>query len=394
MTQRLDHHPVCSPSISARRRVDLLKWLKSDISDYGWEHAMGRCLPFVIAVSIIALPRGGALAHDATQDAVAQFYKGKQITVIVGSSAGGGYDIYARLMSRHMAKYIPGNPAMVVSNMAGAGSNAAAAHVYNVAPKDGTVIGALQNSAVLDALLDALLGDTKRLRHDATKFVHLGSATIDHYVCIARADAPVKSFKDLLTQELIIGASQPGTSTRDYPAMLNNMTGTRIRLVSGYPGTREIMLAIEKDEVKGLCGFSWSSLQAQHPDWLKSGFIRVLVQEHDKGNPAINKMGVPLAVDFAKTPENRKVMELIYSSETFGRPYMVSPGVPAERVTALRAAFMAAMRDKELLAEAEKIGLIVDPISGEELQALAERIYATPTSIVEQAKQAMVYRAP
>jgi len=230
-----------------------------------------------------------ALAHEpaSAQDSAAQFYKGKQITVIVGSSAGGGYDIYARLLSRHMPKHIPGNPAMVVTNMTGAGSNAAAAHLFNVAPRDGTVIGALQNSAVLDSLLDALLGDTRRLRHDATKFVHLGSATIDHYVCIARADAPVKSFKELLTRELIIGASQPGTSTRDYPAMLNNLTGTKIRLVSGYPGTREITLAIEKDEVKGLCGFSWSSLKAQRPDWLQSGFIRVLVQEHDKGHPDI-----------------------------------------------------------------------------------------------------------
>ena len=252
----------------------------------------------VLAVSFAAI----AVSHASAQDQVAQFYKGRQINVIVGSSAGGGYDIYARLLSRHMPKYIPGNPAMVVSNMAGAGSNAAAAHIYNAAPKDGTVIGALQNSAVLDALLDALLGDTKRLRHDATKFVHLGSATIDHYVCIARADAEVKSFKDLLTQELIIGASQPGTSTRDFPAMLNNMTGSKIRLVSGYPGTREITLAIEKGEVKGLCGFSWSSLKAQRPDWLRSGFIRVIVQEHDKGHPDITRMGVPLAVDFARTP--------------------------------------------------------------------------------------------
>ena len=328
------------------------------------------------------------------QDQVAQFYKGRQINVIVGSSAGGGYDIYARLLSRHMPKYIPGNPAMVVSNMAGAGSNAAAAHIYNAAPKDGTVIGALQNSAVLDALLDALLGDTKRLRHDATKFVHLGSATIDHYVCIARADAEVKSFKDLLTQELIIGASQPGTSTRDFPAMLNNMTGSKIRLVSGYPGTREITLAIEKGEVKGLCGFSWSSLKAQRPDWLRSGFIRVIVQEHDKGHPDITRMGVPLAVDFARTPENRRVMELIYSSETFGRPYMMSPGVPVDRVAALRKAFMETMRDQELLAEAQRIGLVIDPISGEELQALAEKLFATPVAIVEQAKQALVYKAP
>jgi tripartite-type tricarboxylate transporter receptor subunit TctC len=328
------------------------------------------------------------------QEPVAEFYRGKQITVIVGSSAGGGYDIYARLLSRHMPKHIPGNPGMTVSNMTGAGSNAAAAHVYNIAPKDGTVIGALQNSAVLDALLDALLGETKRLRHDATKFVHLGSATIDHYVCIARADAPVKSFKELLSRELIVGASQPGTSTRDYPAMLNNMTGSKLRLVSGYPGTREIMFAIEKDEVKGLCGFSWSSLQAQRPDWLRSGFIRVLVQEHDKGHPEINKLGVPLAVEFAKTAENRRVMELIYSSETFGRPYMMAPGVPADRVAALRAAFMQTMRDPDLLGEARRIGIDVDPISGEELQALAEKIFATPAAVVEQAKQAMEYRAP
>jgi tripartite-type tricarboxylate transporter receptor subunit TctC len=344
----------------------------------------------VVVVCFAALPG----ERTCAQDSVAQFYRGKQITVIVGSSAGGGYDIYARLLSRHMPKHIPGNPTMLVTNMTGAGSNAAAAHVYNVAPKDGTIIGALQNSAVLDALLDALLGDTKRLRHDATKFVHLGSATIDHYVCIARADAPVKSFKELLTRELIIGASQPGTSTRDYPAMLNNMTGSKIRLVSGYPGTREITFAIEKDEVKGLCGFSWSSLQAQRPDWLGSGFIRVLVQEHDKGHPVINKMGVPLAVDFAKTPENRRVMELVYSSETFGRPYMMAPGVPADRVAALRRAFMEVMRDKELLAEAQKIGIDIDPISGEELQALAEKIFAAPAAVVEQAKQALEYRTP
>ncbi len=344
---------------------------------------MWRSLACVVIIAVLAV------VHANAQESPAQFYSGKQITVIVGSSAGGGYDIYARLLSRHMPKHIPGNPTMVVTNMAGAGSNAAAAHLFNVAPKDGTVIGALQNSAVLDSLLDALLGDTKRLRHDATKFVHLGSATIDHYVCIARADAAVKSFKDLLTQELIIGASQPGTSTRDYPAMLNNLTGTKIRLVSGYPGTREITLAIE-----GLCGFSWSSLKAQRPDWLQSGFIRVLVQEHDRGHPDISKMGVPLAVDFATTPENRQVMELIYSSETFGRPYMMSPGVPAERVAALREAFMKTMRDEELLAEARRIGVVIDPISGEELQALAEKIFATPAAMVERAKQAMEYKAP
>jgi tripartite-type tricarboxylate transporter receptor subunit TctC len=289
-----------------------------------------------------------------------------------------------------MSKYIPGNPAIVATNMPGAASNTAAAHIYNVAPKDGTVIGALQTAAVLDPLF----GDAARMKHDASKFVYLGSATIDYYICIARADATVKSFKDLLTEELIIGASQPGTSTRDFPALLNNMVGTKFRIVSGYPGTREITLAIEKGEVQGLCGFSWSSLLAQQPNWLKTGFIRVLAQEHDRGHPAVNRMGVPLTVDFAKTPENRRIMELIYSSETFGRPYMMPPGVPEDRIALLRKAFLDTLRDPELLSEAQRIGLDVDPISGEELQALAEKIYATPANIVEQAKQAVIYKTP
>jgi tripartite-type tricarboxylate transporter receptor subunit TctC len=160
-----------------------------------------RCCPFYVAIIAIALPVGSALA----QDTVAQFYRSRQITVIVGSSAGGGYDIYARLLAHHVPKHIPGNPSVVVVNMAGAGSNTAAAHLFNVAPNDGTYIGALQNSAVMDALFDTLLGNARRLRHDVTKFIHLGSATIDHYVCIARSDAPVKTFRDTLTRSLVLG---------------------------------------------------------------------------------------------------------------------------------------------------------------------------------------------
>jgi tripartite-type tricarboxylate transporter receptor subunit TctC len=345
---------------------------------------MWRCL---IVTTMIA---AAAIITAIAQDASTSFFRGKQINIIVGSSAGGGYDIYARLVARHLAKYIPSNPTIVVSNMPGAASNTAAAHLYTVAPKDGTAIGALQTAAVLDPLF----GDAARAKHDASKFVYLGSATIDYYVCIARTDAPVKSFKDVLTQELIIGASQPGTSTRDFPALLNNATGAKLRIVSGYPGTREITLAIDKGEVQGLCGFSWSSLSAQRPDWLKSGFIRVLAQEHDKGHPTLNKMGVPLTVDFAKGPESRRIMELIYSQEIFGRPYMLPPGVPTERVTELREAFMATLRDPDMVAEAQRIGLDLEPISGQELQALAEKIYATPAAIVEQAKQAVTYKGP
>jgi tripartite-type tricarboxylate transporter receptor subunit TctC len=328
------------------------------------------------------------------QDAVAEFYKGRQITIIVGSTAGGGFDIYARLLARHWGKYIPGHPNVIVTNMPGAASNASLGHVYNVAPRDGTVVGAPQNSAITDALFDMQLGSDRKLRHDATKLIHLGSATIDHYVCIGRADGPIKTFKDALTHEFLIGASQPGTSTRDYPAMLNHATGAKIRQVSGYPGTREITLAIEKNEVQGLCGFSWSSLNAQKPDWVSSGFIRVVVQEHDKGNPELNKMRIPLAVDFATSPENLAIMKLVYFSETFGRPYVMAPEVPADRVAALRKAFMAAMKDDELLSEAKRSRLAIDPISGGELQDLAAKIFSTPRDLVEKTKNAMVYRAP
>ena len=244
------------------------------------------------------------------------------------------------------------------------------------------------------SLFDALLGTARRLRHDATKFVHLGSATTDHYVCIARGDAPVKTFKDTFTQEFLIGSSQPGTSTRDFPAMLANLTGAKIRQVGGYPGTREITLAIEKNEVQGLCGFSWSSLNAQQPTWIKSGFVRAIVQEHDKGHPDIFKLGAPVAVDFARDAEARQIMELVYSSETFGRPYMMAPDVPEDRVAALRKAFLDAMQDKELLADAQRIGLAIDPIPGVELQALASKVFATPSAFVEKTKQALTYRAP
>jgi hypothetical protein len=204
----------------------------------------------------------------------------------------------------------------------------------------------------------------------------------------------VKAFKDALTQEAIIGASQPGTSTYDFPVLLNNAAGTKFRIVSGYRGTREITLAIEKGEVQGLCGFSWSSLSAQHPDWLRSGFIRVLVQENETGHPDVNKLGVPHATDFAKSPQDRQIMDLIYSSEIFGRPYVLPPGVPAERVAALRKAFLDTLRDPELKAEGQKLGLDLDPISGDELQTIAAKMYATPPDVVERARQAVMYKAP
>jgi tripartite-type tricarboxylate transporter receptor subunit TctC len=323
------------------------------------------------------------------QDSVEQFYRGKNINIYIGSSAGGGYDSYARALGRHVSKYIPGNPTIVPQNMPGAGGNKVAGYVYSVAPKDGTAIGAIFPGSVLQPLI----GDTA-VQHDPAKFIYLGSANSDVYTCVVRTDAPVKTFKDVLTQEMIVGASNEGGTTRDMPTVSNNVLGAKFRVVTGYGGTQEIALAVERNEVHGICGFGYTSLLTIRPDWVGRGVVRVLVQENAKGSPILNQMGVPRTVDFAKTAEDRQIMELVYSQGIFGRPYVFPPGVPADRVAALRKAFMAAFQDKELLAEAARIKLDVEAISGEDVQSMVAKLFATPAHIVERAKQSLVYRAP
>jgi tripartite-type tricarboxylate transporter receptor subunit TctC len=339
--------------------------------------------PMVGALSLLAL---AALAPARAQDAVAQFYKGKQINLYVGSSAGGGYDTYARLLARRLGSYIPGNPTVVAQNMPGAGSNKLASYIYSMAPRDGTAIGAIFSGAILQPLL----GDP--VQHDPSRFIYLGNANNEVFLCLVRTDAPVQTFKDVLSRELIVGATNEGGSTRDFTAMLDNLLGARLRIVTGYPGSNEIMLAIERNEVQGACGFGWSSVAPQRARLLDSGLTRVLAQLATTGHPELNRMGVPLAIDFTKTEDDRKVMELVYSQLIFGRPFILPPGVPAERVGALRRAFMAALQDKDAVAEARGMQLDLDPLSGEAVQAEVTRVYGTPGRIVERAKQSLVYR--
>jgi tripartite-type tricarboxylate transporter receptor subunit TctC len=344
-----------------------------------------RCARAIATGAFVAL---FAALPAAAQDAVAQFYRGKQVSLYIGTSAGGGYDTYARLLARRFGNYLPGNPTIVPQNMPGAGSNKLAGFMYTVAPKDGTAIGAIFSGAILQPLI----GDTPT-QHDPSKFVYLGNANNEVFICIARSDAPAKAFKDAFAQELIVGASNEGGSTRDFTAMLNNVLGTRLRIVTGYAGSNEIMLAIERNEVHGACGVGWSSIAAQHPHWLANGFIKVIAQLATRGHPTMNRMGVPLAIDFAKTAEDRQVMELIYSQLIFGRPYVLPPGTPPERAAALRRAFMAALVDKEAVAEAAKMNLDLDALSGEEVQAEVAKAYAMPARIIERARQALVYKA-
>ncbi len=268
--------------------------------------------------------------------------------------------------------------------MPGAGSNKLAYYIYAVAPKDGTAIGALFPGA----LVEQLIGD-KPVQHDASKLTYIGSANSEVLVCYDRADAPVKSFKDAVTTEIKMAASAEGGSTRDFPLLLNEVLGTKFKIVKGYPGSREMMLAIEQGEVAGQCGIGVSSLDEAHPDWIPTGKVHVLAQEATRPNAAMAKLGVPLTLEFAKTDEERQVLSLMYAPYQFGRPYVVPPGVPPDRVAVLRQSFIETMRDPATLEDAKRVRLEVEPLEGTEVQGLVAKMFATPPAIIATLKTAL-----
>ena len=244
----------------------------------------------------------------------------------------------------------------------------------------------------MGAVVESLFGSKARTTHDTSRFNYIGNANRDTYMCMVRSDAPVKSFADAFSTELIVGGTAEGASTRDFPVLLKNVLGVKFKIVAGYAGSREINLAIEKGEVQGGCGQTWSSVAATYPAWFRDGLVKVLVQEDTDGHPTLSKQGVPRTLDFANTAEQRQILELVYSQLSFGRPYVVAPEVPPERVAALRQAFMRTMQDPELLAEADRIRLDVSPVSGEALQALIAKLYATPTDIVDKVRRALILK--
>ncbi len=313
------------------------------------------------------------------------FYKGKTLRIIVGSSAGGGYDAYGRLVGRYIGQYIPGHPTVIVSNMPGAGGNNAAAHVYSAAPKDGTVIGAVAAGSVLDKVI----GEAKRIRHDPAKTQYIGSANSEMFTCVVRSDAPVKTFKDVFEKPVLIGSS--GGTTRDMATMMNNLLGTKFKLVAGYKGTRQINLALEKGEVQGVCGMGWTSIQKQHGRWFEEKFARVLVQEGHKALPELTKMGAALSLDYAKDAETRQIMELIYLQGVFTRPFMMAPEVPKDRVEIIRSAFMKALADPKAHEEASKQSMVITAISGSELQEMVRKVYAMDPALHAKARKALGY---
>lgn len=333
----------------------------------------------------IALCLAAAAAAVWVVPAQAQdFWAGKQVSLIVGSDAGSGYDAYGRLVGRHIAKHLPGNPAIIPQNMIGAGSKRAAEHIAVVAPKDGTVFAIVFPGAIVDPLTT----DRTKWRYDPTKLEYLGSADSGTRLCSARLSAKVKTFDDARREVATIGASAPGGSTFDYPTMLNSLVGTKFKVVAGYKATGEIAIAVDRGEVDGWCGVEVSTYMSIRPEWLTKNAVNNLVQLAMEPNPEMTAKGIPSIWKYVP-PESRKAMELIVSQQIFQRPFIAPPGTPRERIKQMQDAFMAALKDPELLADAEKMKVTLGPRSGPEVASLVAGMYGAPQAVIDQMAKAI-----
>jgi tripartite-type tricarboxylate transporter receptor subunit TctC len=326
----------------------------------------------------IALTALAILCTAAHAQSPADFYRGRTIDLYIGYSVGGGYDVYARLIARHIGKHIPGNPTVVPKNMEGAGSLRLANWIAQVAPRDGTVFGAVSRGAPFDPLLGQ-----KAAQFSGTDFTWVGSANNEVSLCVASDTAPVATFEDVRSKELTVGSTGAADDTAQFPKVLNAVLGTRFKIITGYPGGNEVSLAIERGEVQGRCGWSWSSIKATHERWVTSGKIRLLVQLALERHPDLPK--VPLITELAKTDEQRQLLKLIFARQVVGRPYLAPPGLPADRADALRQAFTATMNDPEFRADAEKSKLEINPVAGDRVDALVREIYRTPAAVTQHA---------
>lgn len=312
----------------------------------------------------------------AAEDSVAAFYKGKRVKMIIGFSVGGGYDTYGRLLARHMGKHIPGNPRIVAQNMTGAGSMKFTNYLYKEARADGTVFGAgIRDFVMLYAL------NPDEYEFDPTKFSWIGSMNKELSVCVSWHDSPIQQFKDMLTQEFIVAETGSGGGQQAYYPLMINLFGAKLKHITGYSGGSEMSLALERGEVDGRCTISWTTLVNRNKSWLDEGKINILLQLGLEKHPDLPD--VPLILDLTDDPEERKVIEFIFSVNLMGRPILAPPGVPTERLEALRRAFQATLVDPEFLAEAEKMRLEIQIMTGEALQNLVTSLVATPPDILE-----------
>ena len=332
-------------------------------------------LAAAIVVSTTAIP------SDASDD-VAAFYKGKTISAAIGYPPGGGYDIYMRALARHISRHIPGNPAVVTRNMPGAGSLVAANYLYNNAAKDGTVIGIFASST----LFSVKLGETNG-KFEIDKFTWIGNMDQTIGTCVVHRRANVASFQDLFARNVIFGASGPTAVNNTHARGFNALLGTRIQVVNGYPSSTDVLLAMSRGEADGGCGFALSSLKStRRQDW-DSGEIKAIIQTGFETSDELK--GIPHVYDYAKTEDDKKVMHLIYGTHALGRPVSAPPGVPIDRIKALRDAFNTTMKDPMFLAEAAKLDLPIDPWTGDQTEKVIAQFTSYPLAIYNRARSVL-----
>jgi tripartite-type tricarboxylate transporter receptor subunit TctC len=351
-----------------------------------------RRLALVGLTATFAVPLGVADIHPAHsqpaangqqvargQQAVEDFYRGKQLEMVIGYSPGGTYDLYARLVARFLGNYIPGRPTIVPRNMPGAGSRAATKWVYSVGPKDGTILATADQSLSVEQAM----GD-KQLDLDTTKLIYIGNPNADNNTTATWYTSGIKTIEDAKRKQVVMGATGGSTSSQ-YPKAMNALIGTKFKIVIGYPGGNDVNLAMEKGEVDGRGSNAWGAWKSTRPDWLRDQKINILVQIGLTKAPDL--LDVPLLIDLATNDEDRAIFKLLSASSTIGRPVFTSPGVPAERVKALRDAFDAMVKDPVFLAEAAKEHFDINPVSGEDMQRIVEDIVATPRPIADRLLQ-------
>lgn len=314
-------------------------------------------------------------------DAVSDFYKRKRITIYVGYSPGGGYDRYSRTLARYFGKNMPGKPRMVVKNRPGAGGMILANEVYNSLPQDGSVIGAIGRGLPTEPLLG-----NKEAKFDGRKFNWLGSMNNEVSLCVAWHTIPVNFWQDMKTRGLVVGGTGAGADTDTFPLVINNILGTKMKLVTGYPGGNDINFAIERGELEGRCGWSWSSIKTTRAKWLKEDKIKLLLQMSTAKHPELPD--VPFVMDFAPTNRDVQVLKMIYARQLWGRPFMVGPGVPKARVDALKAAFIKTMKDPNFIKDAKKQKLENAWIDGERVQKGITELYNYPKDVIAAAAKA------
>jgi tripartite-type tricarboxylate transporter receptor subunit TctC len=345
---------------------------------------MSRSLVGVIVATFSLLV---SVTQIAWAQSSAPFYAGRNIDFVVGSPPGGGFDAYARIIARYMPKYVPGSPTIVIRNMPGAGGKTAVSYLADVAPRDGTSIVAAQPGA----LVEQILGDPTTVKYNPLEFQYIGSAEAFTALCLMRTDSEVKSYAELHEKEAVFGGDQIGSSTHDHTVMFAKLSNAKIKMVTGYPGTTDLVLAMNRKEIDGFCGYAWSSLFSRSPDLITKGTAHIVNQLALKPFAPAAEAGVPNAIDFVKDSLNKKAMELIATVQEFGRPYLVHGSVPTDRVNVMRVAFDSTMKDPAYVAEIKRVGLDYSPRTGIEVSELLGRIFHAPKEVQEKARWSITY---